>query len=153
MIGLLAAVGIVKGQSFKPDARMPKILEDAVVVGNATARTVSFAPRAEEGFAYYPGSAWLNPLFVGGHDFLDPPQRITAHGVVPSPSDGARKLNARIAWFYPYTGVTPAMCMRLTGIGSQYLVAMRDSGGEFLDGGRDYRSPSRPTSPRVASGQ
>jgi hypothetical protein len=29
--------------------------------------------------------------------------------------------------------------MYLTGIGSQYLMAMRDSGGEFLDGGRSYR--------------
>ena len=139
ILGQLAAVGIVKGQPFKPDARMRKILEDAVVVGNATARTISFAPRPEEGFAYYPGSAWLNPLFVGGYDFLDPPPQITAKGPVPSPRDGARKLNARIAWFYPYTGISPAMCMRLPGMGSQYLVAIRDGSGDFLDGGRDYR--------------
>lgn len=138
-MGLLAAVGIVRGKPFKPGERMRKILEDAVTVGNATARTVSFTPRLEEGFAYYPGSAWLNPLFVGGYDFLDPPPQVTTGGIVPSASDGARKLNARIAWFYPYTGITPAMCMRLTGIGSQYLVAMHDSRGEFLDGGRGYR--------------
>ena len=49
IMGLLAAVGIVKGEPFKPDGRMRKILEDAVVVGNATARTISFAPRPEEG--------------------------------------------------------------------------------------------------------
>ena len=139
ILGQLAAVGIVKGQPFKPDARMRKILEDTVVIGNATARTISFAPRPEEGFAYYPGSAWLNPLFVGGYDFLDPPPQITAKGPVPSPRDGARKLNARIAWFYPYTGISPAMCMRLPGMGSQYLVAIRDGSGDFLDGGRDYR--------------
>ena len=94
-LGLLAAVGIVKGQPFKPDERMRKILEDAVAVGNATARTVSFAPRPEEGFAYYPGSAWINMLFAGGYEFLDPPPQITADGVVPAPSDGARKLNSR----------------------------------------------------------
>ena len=138
-MGLLAAVGIVKGQPFKPGQRMRKILEDAVAVGNATARTISFAPRPEEGFAYYPGSAWINMLFTGGYQFLDPPPQITADGPVPAPSDGARKLNSRIAFFYPATGTTPAMCMRLTGIGSQYLIAMRDSGGEFLDGGRSYR--------------
>ena len=74
IMGRLAAVGIVRGQPFKP-GRIRKILEDAVVVGNATARTISFAPRPEEGFAYYPGSAWLNPLSVGGYDFLDPPRR------------------------------------------------------------------------------
>ena len=37
------------------------------------------------------------------------------------------------------TGTTPAMCMRLTGIGSQYIYAMRDSDREFFEGGRNYR--------------
>jgi hypothetical protein len=146
-LGLLAAVGIVKGKPFKPDERMRKVLRDAVTVGNATARTISFAPRPEEGWAYYPGSAWFNMLFTGGYEFLDPPPQITADGVVPSPGDGARKLNSRIAFFYPYTGITPAMCMRLTGIGSQYLMVMRDSEGEFLDGARGYRLTLPPDIP------
>jgi len=147
LMGLLAAVGIVKGQPFQPDARMRKVLEEAVVVGNATARTISFAPRPEEGFAYYPDSQWLNMLFRGGYEFLDPPPQITAEGAVRSPSDGARKLNARIAFFYPYTGITPAMCMRLTGIGSQYVMAMRGGDGEFLDGSRNYRLTLPPDIP------
>ena len=78
-------------------------------------------------------------LFVGGYEFLTPPPEITADGVRQSPSDGARKLNARIDFFYPATGITPAMCMRLTGIGSQYLMASRDADGEYLDGARNYR--------------
>ncbi len=138
-MGLLASIGIVKGKPFAPDDRMRKILEDAVTVGNATARTVSFGPRPEEGFAFYPDSQWINSLFVGGYQFLDPPPEISPDGPVPAPSDGARKLNARIAFFYPYTGITPAMCMRLTGIGSQYLFAMRGGDGEFLDGDRSYK--------------
>ena len=84
-MGLLAAVGIVKGKPFKPDERMRTILEDAVAVGNATARTIAFAPRPEEGFALYPGSAWFNMLFTGGYQFLDPPPQITADGPVASP--------------------------------------------------------------------
>jgi hypothetical protein len=35
--GLAASVGIVKGKKFAPDARMKKLLTDAVAVGNATA--------------------------------------------------------------------------------------------------------------------
>jgi hypothetical protein len=126
---------------------MRTILEEAVVVGNATARTVSIAPREEEGWAYYPGSGWMNPLFTAGYDFLSPPPQITPAGVVQSPSDGALKLNARIAWFYPYTGVTPAMCMRLTGIGSQYIFTMRDGEGSFLDGSKNYRLSLPPDIP------
>ena len=67
---------------------------------------------------------------------------------MPIPGNGARKLNARIAFFYPYTGITPAMCMRLTGIGSQYLIAMRDADGAFLDGARDYRITLPPDIPQ-----
>jgi hypothetical protein len=74
-----------------------------------------------------------------GYDFLTPPPMITPNGVEQSPSDGARKINARIAFFYAYAGNTPAMCMRLTGIGSQYLFAARDSRGDYFDGARSYR--------------
>ncbi len=74
-------------------------------------------------------------------------RRSSPRGVIPSESDGARKLNARIAFFYPHTGITPAMCMRLPGIGSQYLIAMRDSDGQFLDGDRNYRLALPPEIP------
>ena len=56
LLGLLAAIGIVHGKPFEPDDRMRTILEEAAVVGNATARTVTFAARPEEGFAFYPDS-------------------------------------------------------------------------------------------------
>jgi hypothetical protein len=68
ILGQLAAVGIRKGQPFAPDARMRAILEEAVVVGNATARTVTFAARPEEGFAFYPNSQWSSALSVGGYE-------------------------------------------------------------------------------------
>ena len=147
LLGLLASIGIVHGKPFAPDDRMRKILEDAVVVGNATARTVTFAARPEEGFAFYPNSQWQSALFIGGYQFLDPPPEITAHGAVPAPSDGARKVNSATNFFYMATGITPAMCMRLTGIGSQYIYAMRDSGGNYLDGARNYRLTLPPDIP------
>ena len=146
ILGLLASVGIVKGRPFAPDARMRKILSDAVKVGNATARTLALDPREEEGWAFYPGSAWFTMMWEG-YEFLRPPPLITPKGVEQSPSDGARKHNARIAFFYAYTGVTPAMCMRLTGIGSQYIFATRDSNGDYLDGARSYRITLPPDIP------
>jgi len=147
LLGLLASIGIVHGKPFEPDDRMRKILEDAVVVGNATARTVTFAARPDEGFAFYPNSQWQSALFLGGYQFLDPPPEITPHGPVMAPSDGARKLNSATNFFYMATGITPAMCMRLTGIGSQYIYAMRDSEGNYLDGARNYRLTLPPDIP------
>jgi hypothetical protein len=139
LMGQIAAIGIVKGKPFKPDARMKKILIDAAVVANATAQTLNMNPRESEGFAYYPDSAWMNMLFVGGYDFETPPPLVTKDRIKPFPSTGARKLNSRTAFFVAYTVITPAMCMRLTGIGSQYLIATLDAEKKYFDGGKTYK--------------
>jgi hypothetical protein len=41
--------------------------------------------------------------------------------------------------FYYATGITPAMAMKMIGVGSQYDIAFRDSQGEYLDGSQTYR--------------
>ena len=146
--GQFAAIGIVKGKKFDPDARMRKILTDAIAIANAAARTVSFRPRESEGFGYYsPTSKWLNPLFVGGYDFTRPPPEITKEGVKPYPYTGARTLDARAAFFYVATGVTPAMVMRLPEVGSQYLFAILDSSGAPFDGAKTYKVTLPPKIP------
>jgi len=146
--GQAAAIGIVKGKPFNPDARMKKILTAAVTMGNATARAVTFNAREAEGFNYYgAGSHWVNSLFTGGYEFMTPPPEITKDGVKPYESDGARKLNARTWFFYLATGVTPAMCMRLENIGSQYLAAYLDSKGAPLDGSKTYKVTLPPNIP------
>ena len=112
--GQFAAIGIVKGKKFAPDARMRKILTDAIAIANGAGRTVAFTPRESEGFGYYSAtSKWLNPLFVSGYDFMRPPPEITKDGVKQFPYTGAHTLDARAAFFYVATGVTPAMIMRL----------------------------------------
>jgi hypothetical protein len=146
--GQAAAIGIVKGRPFNPDARMKEILTAAAAVANAAGRAVTFNARAAEGFNYYGApSNWVNSLFTGGYEFMTPPPEITKEGVKPYPSDGARKLNARTWFFYLATGVTPAMCMRLENIGSQYLAAYLDSKGTPLDGNKTYKVKLPPNIP------
>ncbi len=48
-------------------------------------------------------------------------------------------MDARTNFFYGVTGVTPGMAMRLTGIGSQYLLAMTDAGKNHFDGAKTYK--------------
>ena len=50
--GLAGSIGIVKGKPFAPDDRMKKTLTDAVGVGNATARAISFRNRDPRVFLY-----------------------------------------------------------------------------------------------------
>ena len=50
--GLFASIGIQKGKPFAPDARMKKILTEAVAIGNATARALVFQPRSQDSTVY-----------------------------------------------------------------------------------------------------
>lgn len=140
LAGQFAAIGIVKGKKFAPDARMRKILTEAVAFGNAASRTIAMGAHPADHYRYYDeSSAWYNMLFEGGYEFLNPPPFITKEGVKPLPNSGARKLHSRTSFFYTATGITPAMCMLLTGVGSQYLIATVDTKGEPFDGSKTYK--------------
>ena len=140
-LGSLAALGIVHGKPFAPEQRMQRILADAAAVATATGRTLNFRSRGEDeqDWAYYPGSSWVNPLFMGGYSFDTPPPEITPEGIKPYPLVGHKHLDARFSFFFIATGITPAMCMRLTGVGSQYLLGMLDSEANDFDGSKNYK--------------
>jgi hypothetical protein len=138
LMGPIAAIGIRKGQDFAPDARMKGILEEAVKVANATGRTLSFDPR-DPAWYWYEGSQWWNPLFQGGYLFETPLPEITKDGAKPYPPTGYKQNDARTSFFYAATGITPAMAMRLTGVGSQYLFATKDGNGDWFDGAKTYK--------------
>jgi len=120
---LLAAIGIQKGRPFTPDAKTKQLLAEAARVGAAMARANTFATR-DDAAQVYPDRRW-EWAFVGGSHTWD------AKGYV--------NVDNRAAWNYAATGNSPAMVQRTVGSGSQYLMAMRDAGGVFLDGARNYR--------------
>ena len=51
---------------------------------------------------------------------------------------GAMELDNRVLWYYIATGVTPAMSTPQVGSGSVYPMTVRDSEGNYLDGGKTY---------------
>lgn len=121
--GLWASIGIKKGRPFRPDARMRKLLTDAVAVGNATARAILFDSR-DPRTAIYPDRRWFTSFIGGSYQFAD---------------GGERMLDARVLFHYYATGITPAMAGSAPGTGSAYAAAVRDRSGSYLDGGKTYR--------------
>ena len=95
---------------------MKAILIDAVAVGNATARALTFAPR-DERTEVLPGPAVVHDFYAGGYAFED---------------SGERILDARAMFHYYATGITPAMTKAKPGTGSTYAIAARDSQGRLL---------------------
>ena len=123
MAGLFAAIGIQKGKPFEPSEKTKEILSDAIAVGNATARALLFAPRNPQAILYE-DRQWRNAFIGGSYEFLEA---------------GARLLDARTAFHYYATGITPSMAEAKPGTGSAYAYAVRDAKGDYLDGGKTYR--------------
>ncbi len=145
--GQLAAIGIVKGKPFNPDARMKKILTDAAAVGNAAGRALNWRSAEYPGWAYYPSSMWANMLWQGGYTFETPPPMLTKEGIKPFPPTGAKTLDSRTAFYYAYTMDSPGMIMRLPDVGSQYLMGFTDAAKNPFDGGKTYRVTLPPKIP------
>jgi hypothetical protein len=151
LAGQLAAIGIVKGKPFNPDARMKKILTDAAAVGNAAGRVLNWRPRESLEWNYYPNSSWANMLWQGGANFETPPPMITREGMFkPLPPTGARTLDSKTAFYYGYTLDSPGMIMRLPRVGSQYLMGFLDAEKNAFDGGKTYKVTLPPKIPAAA---
>jgi len=133
ILGAFAAIGMVKGKEFNPDDRMKKILADAAEVGAVTVRAIMSRPR-DEGFYIYPGKSivWTTPFVGGNHEFL---------------VDGAHLLDARAAFHFYATGITPAMAKKFIGAGSQYAAAYLDKDGNVFDGSKTYKVNVPPNVP------
>ena len=130
--GLIAATGIVKGKPFKPDARMKKLLTEAVAIGNAYARVNTVYPRDPGARIYGPDSEWVMGFADKDTAFL---------------KDGARRYDARLWMHYNAVVVTPAMAVSRPGKGSDYGIAGMDSKHRPLDGAKTYKLHLPPNVP------
>jgi hypothetical protein len=124
--GLFSSIGIQKGKPFKPDARMKKLLTQAVAVGNGTARALLWYERDKSNFLYE-NSYWKTGFLGGSYKFLK------------DKGMGGRNLDARTHFYYFATVNTPAMAWKLIGKGSQYAWGYLDANGNTLDGGKTYK--------------
>ena len=125
MLGLFASISIQKRMPFAPDARMKKILTDAMTIGNATARAICFSPRTDSTYLY-PNSSWCKGFIGGNYEWLK------------DGGAGGRYLDARTTFFYQATVNTPAMVKKMIGMGSQYAVVSRDNNKKYFDGSKTY---------------
>jgi hypothetical protein len=131
--GSIASIGIVKGQPFKPDERMKKLLTDAATLGNATARAITYHPRMKEAF-FYPDakSAWTM-AYVNKNTTFE--------------SGGTMNLDARVLFYFNAGGVTPAMALKTAGPGSDYAMAYVDAKDQPFDGSKTYKLHLPPNVP------
>lgn len=131
MMAMLRPLGIMPAVKFRPDERQAKLLTEAVLVGEAIARANSYEKRFE-GARLWEGKRWELSLFI-----TDTDQDLPTH----------TQLDERASWFYEAIGVTDGMMGKTVGAGQVYLEAQKDSDGNWLDGGKNYKLTIPPNVP------
>ena len=131
--GQLAAIGIVKGKPFNPDARMKRLLNEAATLGNATARAITYQPRIEGVFIYPDTDSSWTTAYANKNTSFE--------------ADGTMNLDARVLFYFNATGVTPAMATSHAGAGSDYALAYLDADKKAFDGSKNYKLHLPPNVP------
>ncbi len=134
VVMVLSPLGIERQEPFAPDNDQAALLEEASVIGEATARSMSFAYRQSDDVAYL-DTQWLSPRLFDDR----------------RPMTTAAELDERSARFFQLNGLNPGEMTTTPGKGQVRLITHRDKGGRWLQGENSYRLRI-PADPPAASG-
>jgi hypothetical protein len=143
-LGMMATLGIVKGQPFAPNDSARKMLNDAAQTGYKMSRVIGTKDSINgRSYLVYPDRRWLNPLADGTPSNPSGPMDMAWNRLVP----GYMDLDARIWFFTDYYSISPGMISQTPGMGAKYMIAFTDSQGTPLSGGSNYRITLPPNIP------
>ncbi|MGR9228081.1 DUF1254 domain-containing protein [Rhizobium leguminosarum] len=143
-LGMLAVIGIVKGQPFTPDANTRTILDRAAKTGYKMSRVIGFEENLSgRSLRVYSGRRWVNPMADGTPS--NPTGVLNlAWGNV---AGGYMDLDARIWMFTDYYSISPGMVSQTPGLGAKYMISFTDAEGAPLSGASNYRLNLPPNIP------
>jgi hypothetical protein len=124
MRGLLAALGIIKGRPFEPDAHLRALLDKGAKTAYRINHTLDYAPYTivQDGL-FYPNRRWMN-VFPGNATFTAP-----TFDYVDPPT----------AFFTVAYSTSPGMAVSLVNVGAKYPATFVDKNGDFLEGASRYK--------------
>jgi hypothetical protein len=135
-MGMLAALGIVKGQPFKPHADTRAILDRAAQTAYKTSRVIGFEEKvAGRDFRIYPDRRWVNPVADATPDNPSGALDLAWH----RKDGGYLDLDTRIWFFTDAYSLSPGMLSQTPGKGARYMLGFTDGDGTPLSGGANYR--------------
>lgn len=134
-MGMLATLGIVKGQPFNPDAATRAMLDRAAETAYKTSRVIGFEEKVSgRDFRMYPDRRWVNPMADATPSKPSGPFDLNWNRVAGNYLD----LDTRIWFFTDYYSWSPGMISQIPGKGAMYMVGFTDSAGAPLSGGASY---------------
>jgi hypothetical protein len=130
--GVLASIGIVKGQPFEPTGRERELLQKAVETAPKMIMATRQLGRSDGRNRYYKDRQYENTWAGATAEWLQ---------------DSYLDVNQRAAFFQIAYSSAPAMVMRTLDAGSKYPNTARDADGDFLNGSNTYRLHLPPHQP------
>jgi hypothetical protein len=135
-MGMLAGLGIVKGEPFQPDERTRGILERAAQSAYKMSRVIAFDEVVSgRSFRMYPDRRWVNPM---ADATAEKPSGTLDLSWRRADRDGALDVDLRPWFFTNYYSISPGMLSQIPGKGAFYVIAFTDSDGLPLTGGTNY---------------
>jgi hypothetical protein len=130
--GMLAAIGIVKGQPFEPNDKQKELLQKAVLTAPKMIMANRQLGRQDKRSLYYKDRQYEN----------------TWAGATAEWNQGSYlDIMQRASFFQVAYSSAPAMVMRTIDAGSKYPFTVRDADGDFLDGSKSYKLHLPPNPP------
>ena len=135
-LGILAAVGLVAGEPFKPDAARRKMLDAAAATAYKMSRTIGLSNGiGDASYLVWADRQWVNPVnnkaYAGGKDPLTLDFVDKAHGYTA--------IEPRFWYFTDYYAIGPGMASQTPGRGAAYQIAFHDGAGDPLVGDASYK--------------
>lgn len=122
--GVLASIGIIKGESFEPTEKQIELLNKAVEVAPKMILALRSTERPDKRAQYYEDRNYI---------------RAWASGTAEWMQETYLDVNMRATFFqYAYSSA-PAMVMRTIGQGSKYPLTAWDADGDYLNGANNYK--------------
>ncbi len=133
--GMLAGIGIFKGQPFAPDEHNKAILDAAAQTAFKMSKVAAFNNILTKPAAHiYQDRQWVTPL-LGGYSpsgFEESIEFLWRDG-------SFRDLDSRISYFTNYYAISPGMISKVPGKGAAYLIGFKDSAGQLYSGNKSYK--------------
>ena len=130
--GVLASIGIVKGQPFNPTPKQQDLLKKAVETAPRMIVAMRQLGRPDGRNLYYTDRHWENAWAGATSEWFQ---------------DSYLDFDQRSTYFQAAYSSAPAMVMRTIGAGSKYPIAYRDAKGDFLNGSNTYKLHLPPNPP------
>lgn len=135
MHGMLAAIGIKKGEKFAPGKRERELLDDAAKTAWKMAKNIAANFDREEKAIWYKDRQWVAHAKTELDDFFGALLNIE----FSNPKTGHIDVNAKAHMFINHYSISPGMVSAKVGVGAKYAGAYKDSDGDYLIGGQAYK--------------